>query len=110
VACKPGLRGNKKENTGNKIMMTEECTEDGVPKNIITKEIALNGSSYLNNSDCISSTTIQQENYVEDSFNHSSKTFQQENHVEDSLNLVRLRCSAEAEVSSSTTSPTSSEK
>jgi len=86
------LRGNKKENTGNKIViMTGESTEERVPKNIITKENALNGSSYLNNSDCISSTT-----------------FQQENHVEDSLNHVRFRCSAEAEVSSSTTSPTSS--
>jgi len=106
------LRGNKKEITGNnKTMMTGESTEERVPKKIIAKENALNGSSYLNNSDCISSTTFQQEigeNHVEDSVNLGSKTFRQENHVEDFLNHVRFRCSAEAEVSSSTTSPTSS--
>jgi len=90
------LRSNKKEETNviNKMMMMPgESTVERVPKNIITKENALNGS-YLNNSDCISSTTSQQENHVEDSINLSiiSKTFQQEiqpNHVEDSLNLVR---------------------
>jgi len=84
------LRSNKKENTGS--LTIEESTVNAVPKNIITKENALNGS-YLNNSDCISSSTFQQED--------------RPNYVEDPLNHVRLRCSAEAEVSS-TTSPTSS--
>ena len=85
------LRSNKKENTGS--LMMGESTADGVPKNIITKENALNGSIYLNNSDSISSSTSQQD-YCP-------------NYVEDPLNQVGLHCSAEAEVSS-TTSPTSS--
>ena len=79
---------------------TKETTNDGVPK-LITKENveALDGS-YLNNSDCISSTTVQQEEatLVEDAKNRL-------NHVEDArnrLNLVGPSCSTEAVVSSTT--------
>ena len=76
------LRSNKKENTSS-LMMGEST---------VNAENARNGS-YLNNSDCISSSTFQQED--------------RPNYVEDPLNHVRLSCSAETEVSS-TTSPTSS--
>ena len=76
---------------------TKETTSDGVQKHI-TKE-PLDGS-YLNNSDCISSTTVQQEEatLVEDAKNRL-------NHVEDAknrLNHVGPSCSTEAEVSSTT--------
>jgi len=87
------LRGNKKEETnGSNKMMKGESTVERVPKNINTKENALNGSSYLNSSDCISSTTFQQE--------------MQPIHVEHSLNRVRLLSN---EVSS-TSSPTEKSK
>ena len=78
------LRREKKENSGN------GTTSEDLPKEIITKE---NGS-YLNNSDCISSTTFQQEeamlesNCVGDAGRHP--------------NQVRLRSSAETDVSSTT--------
>jgi len=82
---------------------TKETTNDGVPK-LITKENveALDGS-YLNNSDCISSTTVQQEEatLVEDAKNRL-------NHVEDAknrLNHVGPSCSTEAVVSSTTFTP-----
>ena len=71
---------------------TKETTNDGVPK-LITKENveALDGS-YLNNSDCISSTTVQQEEASHDE------------DVKNRLNLVGPSCSTEAEVSSTTSS------
>ena len=68
---------------------TKETTSDGVQKHI-TKE-PLDGS-YLNNSDCISSTTVQQEeaSHVEDAKNR--------------LNHAGPSCSTEAVVSSTTPS------
>jgi len=81
------LRSEKKENVGN------GTSSEGVPKHIITKENvdALN-NGYLDNSDCISSTTFQQEEAM-----HRSNT---EEDVGHRPNL--LRCSAEADVSSTT--------
>jgi acyl-CoA thioesterase FadM len=68
---------------------TKETTSDGVQKHI-TKE-PLDGS-YLNNSDCISSTTVQQEEASHDE------------DVKIRLNLVGPSCSTEAVVSSTTPS------
>ena len=73
---------------------TKETTSDGVPKHITKENVeALNGS-YLNNSDCIGSTTFQEE-----------ETSHGLNHVEDAgnrLNHAGPSCSTEAEVSSTT--------
>ena len=69
---------------------TKETTSDGVQKHI-TKE-PLDGS-YLNNSDCISSTTVQQEEASHDE------------DVKNWLNLVGPSCSTEAVVSSTTFTP-----
>lgn len=75
---------------------TKETTSDGVPKHITKENVeALNGS-YLNNSDCISSTTFQ-----EAEASHGL------NHVEDAgnrLNRSGPSCSTEVEVSSTTPS------
>jgi len=79
------LRSDKKENSG-------RTTSDYVPKQITKENVDAPNDSYLNNSDCISSTTFQQEEAK-----HGP------NHVEDAghrPNHVRLRCSTEAEVSS----------
>ena len=72
---------------------TKETTSDGVQKHVTKENVeeAPDGS-YLNNSDCISSTTVQQEeaSHVEDAKNR--------------LNHAGPSCSTEAVVSSTTPS------
>ena len=82
---------------------TKETTSDGVQKNVTKENVeeAPDGS-YLNNSDCISSTTVQQEEASHDDVKNRL------NHVEDAknrLNLVGPSCSTEAVVSSTTFTP-----
>ena len=73
---------------------TKETTNGGVPKHITKENVeALNGS-YLNNSDCISSTTFQ-EAEASHGLNHVEGARHRLNHVEPS-------CSIEAEMSSTT--------
>ena len=69
---------------------TKETTNDGVPKHITKENVESLDGSYLNNSDCISSTTVQQEEatLVE--------------HAKNRLNHVGPSCSTEAVVSSTT--------
>merc|ERR1719500_1635823 len=72
---------------------TKETTSDGVPKHITKENVESLDGSYLNNSDCISSTTVHQEEASHDE------------DVKNRLNLVGPSCSTEAVVSSTTFTP-----
>ena len=74
------------EITSSRLRNVKKETIDGVPQQI-TKEIVepLNGGSYLNNSDCISSSTTSKQEEAVHELNHAEPS-----------------CSTEAEVSSTT--------
>jgi hypothetical protein len=80
------LRSNKKE-----------TTSDEVPKQIAQENVEALYSSYLNNSDCISSTTSHQEEAPHHELNKVEGARYRLNHVGPS-------CSMEAEMSSTTSS------